>query len=57
VNLVISPCHLVTLRRRRLRIHGTILFLVAAAATVNLAIARLFGAGLYGFLQQPIPLA
>lgn len=30
-----------TIRRRLLRVHGTILFLVALAATVNLAIAQL----------------
>lgn len=41
-----------TIRRRLLRVHGTILFLVALAATINLAIAYLFGAGVYGFLQQ-----
>jgi len=41
-----------TFRRRLLRVHGTILFLVALAATANLMVAQLFGAGVYGFLQQ-----
>lgn len=41
-----------TFRRRLLRVHGTILFLVALAATVNLIVAQRFGAGVYGFLQQ-----
>ncbi len=39
-------------RRRLLRVHGTILLLVALAATANLMVAQLFGAGVYGFLQQ-----
>lgn len=49
-----SPSHsgIVMFRRRLLRIHGTILTLVALSAAVVTTIARLTGTGPFGFLQQ-----
>lgn len=47
-----SPSGLVTFRRLLLRIHGTILTLVALGAAVATTIARITGTGPFGFLQQ-----
>jgi hypothetical protein len=47
-----SPSGLATFRRRLLRIHGTILALVALAAAVATTIARITGTGPFGFMQQ-----
>lgn len=47
-----SPSGIATFRRRLLRIHGTILTLVALTAAVTTTIARINGSGPFGFLQQ-----
>ena len=47
-----SPSSLATFRRWLLRIHGTILTLVALGAAVATTIARITGTGPFGFLQQ-----
>src|SRR5712671_4417310 len=39
-------------RRRLLRIHGTILLLVALGSAVATTAGRLTGSGLFGFMQQ-----
>jgi hypothetical protein len=41
-----------TFRRRLLRIHGTILTLVALASAVATTIGWMTGAGVFGFMQQ-----
>jgi hypothetical protein len=41
-----------TFRRRLLRIHGTILFLVALGSAVATTIGWMTGTGLFGFMQQ-----
>ena len=46
-NLVIA-----TFRRRLLRIHGTILALVALGSAVTTTIGRITGSGLFGFMQK-----
>src|SRR5215468_10958339 len=47
-----SPSGITTFRRRLLRVHGTVLTLVALAAAVATTIARVNGIGPFGFLQQ-----
>lgn len=47
-----SSSGLATFRRLLLRIHGTILTLVALGAAVATTIARITGTGPFGFLQQ-----
>ena len=46
-NLVIA-----TFRRRLLRIHGTILAVVALGSAVATTIGRITGSGLFGFMQK-----
>src|ERR1700716_14557 len=41
-----------TFRRRLLRIHGTILMLVALASAVATTTGRITGTGLFGFMQR-----
>src|SRR3954470_8802834 len=41
-----------TFRRRLLRVHGTILMLVALGSAVATTRGRMSGAGLFGFMQQ-----
>src|SRR5438874_5256403 len=41
-----------TFRRRLLRVHGTILILVALGSAVATTRGRMTGAGLFGFMQQ-----
>jgi hypothetical protein len=41
-----------TFRRRLLRIHGTILAVVALGSAVTTTIGRITGTGLFGFMQQ-----
>jgi hypothetical protein len=47
-----SPSGIATFRRGLLRIHGTILALVALGAAVATTTARITGTGPFGFLQQ-----
>jgi hypothetical protein len=44
--------NVVTFRRWLLRIHGTILMLVALGSAVATTIGRMTGAGIFGFMQQ-----
>jgi hypothetical protein len=48
----LSASGIATFRRRLLRIHGTILTLVALANAVATTIGRVTGAGPFGFMQQ-----
>jgi hypothetical protein len=55
VSLLTTPqpvLSMVTFRRRLLRIHGTILTLVALGSAVATTIGRVTGTGLFGFMQQ-----
>jgi hypothetical protein len=47
-----SPSGIATFRRRLLRVHGTILTLVALSLAVFTTISRIAGIGPLGFLQQ-----
>jgi hypothetical protein len=47
-----STSGIATFRRRLLRIHGTILTLVALASAVATTIGRMTGSGPFGFMQQ-----
>src|ERR1700682_5568255 len=54
-NLLTSPqptSRIATFRRRLLRIHGTILTLVALASAVATTIGWMTGTGVFGFMQQ-----
>src|SRR3977135_2005201 len=46
------PSSIATLRRWLLRIHGTILTLVALGSAVATTIGRMTGTGIFGFMQQ-----
>jgi hypothetical protein len=47
-----SASSLATVRRWLLRIHGTVLMLVAAGSAVATTAGRLTGSGIFGFMQQ-----
>src|SRR5467141_1721508 len=47
-----QPTSSITFRRWLLRIHGTILALVALGSAITTTIARITGTGLFGFMQQ-----
>jgi hypothetical protein len=47
-----STSGIATFRRRLLRIHGTILTLVALASAVSTTIGRITGTGPFGFMKQ-----
>ena len=47
-----STSGIATFRRRLLRIHGTILTLVALASAVDTTIGWMTGTGLFGFMQK-----
>ena len=50
MNSTISPADLI--RRRVLRVHGTFLFFLTIAATVNTMIGWLYGTGLYALWHE-----
>ncbi len=47
-----QPTSSITFRRWLLRIHGTILALVALGSAITTTIGRITGTGLFGFMQQ-----
>ena len=47
-----STSSVATFRRRLLRIHGTILMLVALGSAVATTVGRMTGTGLFGFMQH-----
>ena len=50
MDLIISPADLI--RRRILRIHGTFLFFLTIAATINTLVGWMYGTGLYALWHE-----